>query len=227
MFWSEEDFLNLNSIYQSLKRDMPRRYNKTVVSRKKSSWALRPTLYNLDRCRQAYELARVGLEDTQIAVIMGVADTTMANWKREHPDFLDALLRGRVEATLEVQKALYKTAVGYTVEETQVVVWRGQVIEVPVKKHVLPTFNAQKFWLMNKDKTNWVDARHIDTTVKRELPTIDLAHMTDDELKALEGLEKARRKRLEAKRQLLTEEAQVVEEDASVDKKEQEDEKAA
>jgi hypothetical protein len=106
-------------------------------------------------------------------------------------------------------------------------VWRGQVIEVPVKKHVLPTFNAQKFWLVNKDKAHWVDARHIDTTVKRELPSIDLTHMTDDELKALEGLERARRKRLDAKRQMLTEEAEVVEEDVGNNTKAQEDEKAA
>lgn len=56
--------------------------------------------------------ARDGLSDEQIAKNMGISTTTLYEWKKRHPEFLDAFKKGKQVVNVELENALFKKAVG-------------------------------------------------------------------------------------------------------------------
>lgn len=103
--------------------------------------------------------ARDGLTDEQIAHNLGISKDTFYTYKKAHPDFADALKRGKEVVDYAVENALLKRALGYNYEE--VTVENGQVTKV-VKKHALPDVTAQIFWLKNRKPSEWRDKREVE-----------------------------------------------------------------
>ena len=62
--------------------------------------------------------ARDGLTDEQIASNMGIATSTLYNWKNEHLEILESLKKGKEVVDIQVENALLKRALGYTYKET-------------------------------------------------------------------------------------------------------------
>lgn len=62
--------------------------------------------------------ARDGLTDEQIADNIGISRPTLYEWKKRYPDISDALKKGKEVVDRQVENALLKKALGYTVIET-------------------------------------------------------------------------------------------------------------
>lgn len=102
--------------------------------------------------------ARDGLTEEQIAKNMGVSVKTLYNWKNDNLPILQALKKGKEVIDFEVENALLKKALGYTVTlNKQKVTKNGDVIDIQEDVHVAPDTTAQIFWLKNRKPDKWRD----------------------------------------------------------------------
>ena len=74
-----------------------------------------------DRPKQVFELARAGFSEAKMAEIMLIKLVTFVSWKKSHPEFLEALHKGKYLSNLEAVDSLYKSANGYYYDEEVVV----------------------------------------------------------------------------------------------------------
>ncbi|HFF7743501.1 TPA: helix-turn-helix domain-containing protein [Staphylococcus aureus] len=81
---------------------------------------------------------RDGLTDEQIARNLGVSKHTLIKWKKNIPDFLDAIKKGKEVSYYELENALHKRAVGYYYEE-ETVTNKGEVVKIKKYEHANPT----------------------------------------------------------------------------------------
>lgn len=81
---------------------------------------------------------RDGLTDEQIARNLGVSKHTLIKWKKNIPDFLDAIKKGEEVSDYELENALHKRAVGYYYEE-ETVTNKGEVVKIKKYEHANPT----------------------------------------------------------------------------------------
>ncbi|WP_447406614.1 helix-turn-helix domain-containing protein [Staphylococcus aureus] len=81
---------------------------------------------------------RDGLTDEQISRNLGVSKHTLIKWKKNIPDFLDAIKKGKEVSDYELENALHKRAVGYYYEE-ETVTNKGEVVKIKKYEHANPT----------------------------------------------------------------------------------------
>ena len=126
--------------------------------------------------------ARDGLTEKQIAKNLGVSLPSLQNYKRAHPELVEALKKGKEVADREVENALYKRALGYEYKETTFERIENMVVEPDgsirmepgtkiktVIKQVAPDVTAQIFWLKNRKPAEWRDKKEVDVTMKEKL----------------------------------------------------------
>lgn len=80
-----------------------------------------------------------GLTDEQIAANIGIGRTTFYKWRKEHPEFAQAIAVSKAVADREIENALFKAA------------RRGNV-------------TAMIYWLKNRKPDEWRDRRDPDIT---------------------------------------------------------------
>lgn len=112
--------------------------------------------------------ARDGLTDEQIAKNIGISRETLNQWKNKYADISDTLKRGKEVVDYEVENALLKRALGYTVKEEKLTK-DGEVVEL--EREVPGDVTAQIFWLKNRKPDAWRD-RPEDNGNKEESITI-------------------------------------------------------
>lgn len=112
--------------------------------------------------------ARDGLTDEQIAKNIGISRETLNQWKNKYADISDTLKRGKEVVDYEVENALLKRALGYTVKEEKLTKG-GEVVEL--EREVPGDVTAQIFWLKNRKPDAWRD-RPEDNGNKEEAITI-------------------------------------------------------
>ena len=83
--------------------------------------------------------ARDGLTDEQIAHNMGIATSTLYDWKKKYPEISEALKKGKEVVDIEVENALLKSAL------------EGNI-------------TAQIFWLKNRKPNRWREKQSIEHT---------------------------------------------------------------
>ena len=107
--------------------------------------------------------ARKGLTDEQISKNMGIAYSTLREWKKKYSALEAALKKGKEVVDYEVESALYKRAIGYEVEEEKIYIQEieGKTTKRKeiVKKHIPGDTIAQIFWLKNRRPDEWRDRR--------------------------------------------------------------------
>lgn len=120
--------------------------------------------------------ARHGATNQQIALNLGIGQSTFDAYLREHEELVDALNAGREDAEIIVENALFKKATGYkaverTKERRKVLdedgKWTGEWEMVTTKKaikHIQPDVNAIQYWLEHRAPHRWE---------KNPLPGID------------------------------------------------------
>lgn len=102
--------------------------------------------------------ARDGLTDEQIAKNIGIATSTFYEWKKKELEFSEALKKGKEVIDFEVENALLKKALGYTITlNKQKVTKDGDVVDITEEVHVPPDTTAQIFWLKNRKPNTWKD----------------------------------------------------------------------
>lgn len=102
--------------------------------------------------------ARDGLTDEQIAKNIGISRASLYEWKKKEVDISDALKKGKEIVDFEVENALLKKALGYTITlNKQKVTKNGDVVDITEEVHVPPDTTAQIFWLKNRKPNNWKD----------------------------------------------------------------------
>lgn len=126
---------------------------------------------------------RDGLSDKQIAENMGIAYGTLYAWLNRYDELKEAYKKGTEVSTYEVENALYKSALGYYVEEIEQVETEypdgTKVVQKRKRRrHVPPSTSAQIFILKNRRSGYWSNNPVV----------IDAEEVADDGfIKALEG----------------------------------------
>ena len=102
--------------------------------------------------------AREGLLDGQIAKNMGISEATYYLYKKNHPEIKEALRKGKEVVDFEVENALYKRAIGYTIRITEEKLDKeGCVHNCERDLHIPGDVTAQIFWLKNRKRMQWRD----------------------------------------------------------------------
>lgn len=123
----------------------------------------RPTKFKAEYVEQAYKLclvATTGVTDAALADFFEVTETTINNWKNQHPEFLESLKNGKEVADAEVADALYQRALGYSHPEEKIFHSDGEIIRADTTKHYPPDTAAAFIWL--KNRAGWRDRQDVD-----------------------------------------------------------------
>lgn len=117
--------------------------------------------------------ARQGLTDEQIANNMGIGRTTLYDWRQKEPNIANALKKGKEVVDFEVENALLKRALGYTIVlNKQKVTKDGDIVDIVEEMHIAPDTTAQIFWLKNRMTRQWRDKVEVETN-KEQLEKVE------------------------------------------------------
>ena len=117
----------------------------------------RPTKYDPKINRMVEKFCKLGATDKEIAELLDVSESTLYLWKNEHPEFSEALKKGKTLADAEVAEKLFCRAIGYSHPEVDIKVVDGEIIQTKLTKHYPPDTAAAIFWLKNRQKKKWRD----------------------------------------------------------------------
>ncbi|MDE2099816.1 MAG: helix-turn-helix domain-containing protein [Patescibacteria group bacterium] len=122
----------------------------------------RPSLYRAEYVDRGYELALLGLTDQALAKCFEINPDTLYEWQKAHPEFREALLRGKELADRRVADALYQRALGYSHYSVKIFNHEGAPLVVPFIEHYAPDVTACIFWLKNRQPARWRDKQHVE-----------------------------------------------------------------
>jgi hypothetical protein len=115
----------------------------------------RPTLYFPEYAERVYRYCLLGATNPQIADYFGVCIQTLYNWMKEHPEFLDAVHRGKHEADSMAAATLFRRAMGYTYKEIKAFCFQGRILTEEIPTLVHPDPGCLKVWLFNRRPELW------------------------------------------------------------------------
>ena len=121
----------------------------------------RPSEYQADYIDQAEKLSLMGATDMQMADFFGVSERTFNTWKHVHPEFLQSIKDAKEIADSNVERSLYRKAMGYEFESEKVFCQEGEIIRTPIREIVPPSDTACIFWLKNRKSKQWRDRTEI------------------------------------------------------------------
>ena len=133
----------------------------------------KPSKYKPELCAEAEQMAMLGLPDKDIGLLLGVCADTMTDWKESHPDFSEAILRGRASGHKSVTKAMFDRACGYEYEEEVVSINKktGEIYKETVTKRLPPDPTCIQYYLSNRHKDSWKSIQRIEASVEN-IPAI-------------------------------------------------------
>jgi len=129
----------------------------------------RPTKYSKNFLPLATALGELGLIDSEVALRMGIRESTLNNWKKKYPEFKKALNNGKAIVDREVENELLKATKERVVEDSELIVRtdkngkpiKGDSKIKKIKKTVFASVPACIFWLKNRQPDKWRDASHV------------------------------------------------------------------
>lgn len=129
--------------------------------------------------------ARSGLSNEQIANNIGISTVTLYDWINKYPNISNAIKKGKEVSDYEVENAMFKSALGYEVEEVKTFIEKTEDGKEKKKierttKHVAPNVTAQIFWLKNRKPNEWRDR------VEQRIDANVTTNKLDDILKQLD-----------------------------------------
>jgi len=129
----------------------------------------RPSLYREEFAEQARKPCLLGATDQELADFWGIAVSTLYLWKRDHAEFSEATIRGKILADAEVASKLFERAIGYQHGATKL--YRnedGTVNRVEYQVHHAPDTQAASLWLRNRRKQDWRERHEFEARVDDE-----------------------------------------------------------
>jgi hypothetical protein len=104
----------------------------------------------------AYQFALLGATDAFLGKVFGVSGVCIQKWRNRHPDFDRRFREGKEWADSNVSRMLYMRAIGYTIETEKFVTdGEGGFTRVQTFEHILPSVQAQSYWLNNRQPDRW------------------------------------------------------------------------
>lgn len=120
---------------------------------------------------------KLGADITRVAMVLDVSRDTIYRWMAQHPEFQDAIKRGReLYDSISVEGALLKSALGFpyterTYERQEVLVKKGEgdepdetefqeVLVKRVEKHMAPNVASIIMWLQNRMPERWKNMKY-------------------------------------------------------------------
>lgn len=141
----------------------------------------RPTSYKEEYNEQAYKLCLLGATDSDMADFFSVDESTVNNWKIAHPEFLESIKRGKIQADAKIAQSLYHRAKGYKAPDIISASFQGTIITEEVIKHYPPDTTAAIFWLKNRQPAKWRDKQEIDhTSAGNEIKSVTVFKLPDN-----------------------------------------------
>ena len=126
----------------------------------------RPKSFQEIFIHQAHSLCRdFGASDEQLQKHFKICETTLYKWKREYPEFAQAVIDGKDQFdNVIVENALLTRAKGFNyTEEVRELGDDGEmVVTKQTEKKALPDVKAQEFWLSNRNSNRWRKAKHVE-----------------------------------------------------------------
>jgi DNA-binding XRE family transcriptional regulator len=113
----------------------------------------RPSSYKQEYAELAKNYCLLGATDADLAEFLGTTRQTMDKWKKDYPEFAEAVTDGKERADSLVARSLYNKAVG------------GDT-------------TACIFWLKNRQKHAWRDRHEIDHSGKVAVDPIQVLLQT-------------------------------------------------
>lgn len=126
----------------------------------------RPSKYKEEYCKQAEKICLLGATDEFLADYFEVNVSTLNEWKVRHPEFREAIKKGKDDADLKVAESLYYRACGYSHKEEKVFNNQGEIVTHETTKHYAPDPTALIFWLKNRQPKQWRDKQELDVNAK-------------------------------------------------------------
>jgi hypothetical protein len=124
----------------------------------------RKSLYREEFADQARKLCLLGATDKEIAEFFEVAESTINNWKLEHPAFLESIRAGKVKADADVAESLFKRATGEFVQVEKLVKTDKGFEAMRIKQFIPGDPQAAFRWLMNRRRQDWTDKQVFEHT---------------------------------------------------------------
>jgi len=115
-------------------------------------------------------LAEGGFTDSQMARVLGVAESTFNNWKKKNSDFLESIKSGKSYADSQVKASLFKRALGYSHPDIHLTTIKGKIVKTELTKYYPPDTGAAFIWLKNRDPANWKDKHEVVGDMSFKLP---------------------------------------------------------
>lgn len=117
----------------------------------------RPSKYKKEFAEQAKKLCLLGATDAELADFFEVPESTLNNWKKAHPEFMESLKSGKRLADAQVAEKLFNRALGYSHPEDDIRALNGEIVITPTIKRYPPDTTAAIFWLKNRQPERWRD----------------------------------------------------------------------
>lgn len=119
-----------------------------------------------DRISTVLAWKRKGLTDKEIADNLGIGITALKKYKGKYEAFAAAIKGGKSDADSQVENALFKSAVGFSVAEKEVTTIDDpeKGITTRTKNNVKvypPNVAAMIFYLKNRCSPHWQDRRQV------------------------------------------------------------------
>lgn len=155
-----------------------------------------------DYVRHAFFLSLMGATDTQMAQCWGVSTRIVEKWKREKPEFLASIKKGKMTADAKVSHSLYLAAIGYShpdevimankirefdPETGKLVREYTEPLRVKTTKNYPPNVTAAIKWLQARQPEVWGHKVQIGGTINHN-HKLDLSKYTMEELELLNRL---------------------------------------
>ena len=120
--------------------------------------------------------ARRGLTNKQIAEdAIGISQGRLYEWIKRYPEIDEALKRGKINPDVQVENALYLSALGQTVKvkkpmkikkrilrNDRTVSEEEEIVIVEEEQYIKPDVTAQIFWLKNRLPDRWRNTEKLD-----------------------------------------------------------------
>lgn len=146
-----------------------------------------------DRLIEVEGWARDGLTDEQIAKNLGVAYSTLREYREKYSALSAALKRGKEVVDREVENALLKKAIGgkekllkpmklkqvFYSDEGKKIKEYEEIVMVEEEVLIMPDTTAQIFWLKNRKSDIWRDKTSLEHSGKIKT---EVQNLTEEEL---------------------------------------------
>lgn len=148
----------------------------------------RPTDYTDDLLHAVKLMLQGGATIPEIATALDVNQETVHMWMIHHPEFAEAISRGREQVDDRVETSLYQRAIGYTYE-TEKVFANGT--RMKVREHVPPDVGAATMWLKNRRRSAWSDK--LDVNLQADVKTTGEVNFRELAMQVLSLMQQAGR----------------------------------